>query len=305
MVLAGYNYPIQALAFDPDGATLTAAGYFLQGPRGWEAAVWDVATGRPSASHAEHTEAVRCLAFASGGRALAVAGQDRSLWLWERGAPRGRRLVEHRCPVDALACSGDGGLLAAADAENVVTLWDVAGGRPRVCAQGAAVFVRTLAFSPNGTTLAGGGWHNTVRLWEVATGVELNVLLGHARAVTTLAFSPDGRTLASGDLDGVVKLWDVAGRAAPTTFEETPDKAFLNEIAALAFTPDGRTLAVAIDQSVQMWDVDTGRLMARLEGHEGKVKCVAFSPDGTLLATGSHDRTVRLWNVARSRPTVP
>jgi WD40 repeat protein len=56
---------------------------------------------------------------------------------------------------------------------------------------------------------------------------------------------------------------------------------------------------------VQLWEVDTGRLVARLEGHAGQVNCLAFSPDSTRLASGSYDRTVRLWDVARYGPTRP
>jgi WD40 repeat protein len=52
---------------------------------------------------------------------------------------------------------------------------------------------------------------------------------------------------------------------------------------------------------MQLWDVDTGRLVASLSGHAGKVLCLAYSPDGTLLASGGHDRTVRLWDVTAYR----
>jgi WD40 repeat protein len=76
-------------------------------------------------------------------------------------------------------------------------------------------------------------------------------------------------------------------------------------VVALAFSPDSGTLAVAVDRRVQLWDVRRVHLVASLEGHQGKLKCLVFSPDGVLLASGSSDRTVRLWDVARFRLTGP
>src|SRR5262249_20226155 len=104
---------------------------------------------------------------------------------------------------------------------------------------------------------------------------------------------------------GVVKLWDVATKTEQVTLGAVKDEDFLNEVSALAFSSDGRTLAVAVDRVVRLWDVGTGSLVARLEGHEGKVKCLAFSPDGTRLAPGAYDQMVRLWDVARHRPMQP
>jgi WD40 repeat protein len=294
-ILEGHRFPVQALAFGRDGATLTAAGYLSRDPGGWEVSVWDVGTGHPAQPRTAHAEAVRSLALARGGGTAAIAGQDQSLWLWEISTTRGRRLGEHRCHVEALSLSGDGSLLAAADAEDVVTLWDVADGRPRARCQ--APHALTLAFAPDGKTLAGGGWDHTVRLWDAATGEERGVLRGHTCAVVAVAFSPDGRLLASGDLRGAVTLWDVAARSKRAILEATTEKIFLNEITALTFSPDGQTLALAVDREVQLWDVGTGRPVACLEGHTGKVKCLAFAPDGTRLATGGFDRTVRLWPV--------
>jgi WD40 repeat protein len=119
-----------------------------------------------------------------------------------------------------------------------------------------------------------------------------------------VAFAPDGRTLASGDARGVV-MWDVAARAERGTLKTVADEGILNEVNAVAFSPDGRTLAVAAGREVQLWDVEAGHLVARLEGHEGKVKCLAYAPDGSLLASGGYDRTLRLWDVAPYRPQSP
>jgi WD40 repeat protein len=112
-----------------------------------------------------------------------------------------------------------------------------------------------------------------------------------------VAFSPDGRALASADLDGAVTLWDLAALGERLSLAIPGDR-----VAALAFSPGGGVLAVAVDEDVQLCEAATGRLLARLRGHEGKVMSLAYSPDGKRLASGGHDRTVRLWDVARYRP---
>jgi WD40 repeat protein len=301
-ILEGHQLSVQALAFASDGATLTSAAYALRGSGEWEVAVWDVGSARLVTPCTAYTDAVRCLALAPGGRVLAAAGQDRSLWLWEASSANRQRLGEPRAHVQALAFSEDGAQLAVADFGNILTLWDVASGRSRTFSEGVVGPVAALTFAPNGTVLAGSVNDKTIRLWEVATGMESGVLSGHARVAMALAFAPDGRSLASGDLGGSVKLWDVTTLTERANLEANRDNDMVNEVTALAFSPDGQTLAVAIDRDVQLWDVATGALLTKFHGHQAKVACLAFSPDGTRLASGSYDHTVRLWNVARQRP---
>jgi WD40 repeat protein len=306
VVLEGHRLPVQALAFAPDGATLTSAAFYFEASlTGVEVTDWDAATGQPAAQRTAPLKALRSLAFAPGGRPLAAAVDRQGVWLWDTvGSREPRRLGEHGSPVCSLALSGDGSQLATADLGGVVMLWDVAGGRRQACWKAHAEMVTSLAYAPGGRVLATGGADNTVRLWDVATGGEVGVWAGHARAVTAinLAFSPDGGILAASDSNGVVRLWDVAARTERATLAASPDKSI---DVTVAFAPDGGTLAVAIERTVELWDVAGGRLVTRLAGHTGNVRCLAFSPDGTRLASGGHDRTVRLWNIAGYRPTPP
>jgi WD40 repeat protein len=262
-----------------------------------EVAAWDVETGHPVRQCIEYPDAPLCLAFDRGGRAFAAAGQDRSLWVWETAWPHARRrLGEHGALVFALAYSNDGSQLATIDDKGSVTLWDVVSGRSRSCCMRN---VSALAFAPDGRTLACGEAGCTIRMWDVATGEERAVFRGHTDFVVAVAFCPDGRTLATGDRHGVVKLWDVASKRERATLAASEDEGFRDEVSALLFSPHSGTLAVAVGPVVQLWNVGTSSRVARLEGHTGKVKCLAYSPDGTRLASGGHDRTVRLSHLAR------
>jgi WD40 repeat protein len=130
---------------------------------------------------------------------------------------------------------------------------------------GHTATVRSVAFSPDGTTLASGSKDKTIKLWDVATGTKLRTLSGHEKIVNSVAFSPDGAKLASGsDFPGSIKLWEVASGRELRTLRGHGSGSIIN-------------------------DIDY-----KLDG----INSVAFSPDGTTIASGSQDYTIKLWEVA-------
>jgi hypothetical protein len=109
--------------------------------------------------------------------------------------------------------------------------------------------------------------------------------------VNQVVFSPDGRLLAVASSLGIY-LYD-AETLAEIRFIETDAW-----VLSVAFSPDGRLLASGSgDQTVKLWDVETGQEVRTLSGHTDNVLSVAFSPDGRLLASGSDDQTMKLWDV--------
>jgi len=140
--------------------------------------------------------------------------------------------------------------------------------------------VTSVAFSPDGQILASGSTDETIRLWNVNTGELLETIEGHTDDVTSIAFSPDGQILASGSTDETIRLWNADIMEADIT-EMEAEVLWNLETGA------------QIEQQTE----NTEPLLRILEGHEWEVTSVAFSPDGQILASGSYDETIRLWNV--------
>ena len=214
--------------------------------------------------------------------------------------------------VFAVAFSPGGKLLASADRDGTVRLWNPATGRPVGAPLHASPQqgVHGVAFSPGGTLLASADGDGTVRLWNPATRRPACAPL-HASGPTAarygvraVAFSRDGTLLASGGADGTVRLWNPA-TCRPVGAPLHASAHF--GVNGVAFSPDGTLLASADgDGTVRLWNPATGQPVGAPlgigSGPLGGVFAVAFSPGGTLLASADRDGTVRLWNPATGRP---
>ena len=151
-----------------------------------------------------------------------------------------------------------------------------------------------FAFSEDGNLLASAGEEGRITLVDLTLGEERGTLSGSARgAITELTFSPEGTLLAEvvGD---TVTLWDLASG------EERALLRGPGAITELAFSPEGTTVAgVVADRQLFLWDLSSGAQRWVFTSPRDTLREIAFSPDGTMLASGGVTATqLKLWEVA-------
>jgi WD40 repeat protein len=148
------------------------------------------------------------------------------------------------------------------------------------------------------------GFKGTVHVWEAGSGRRLLTYNGHRTAVKAVAWSPDGSRVASADgynLDeSTVQIWETDSGRCLHTYD-----GHFDDIEALAWSPDGSRVAFAASgydddhthygYTVQVWEADSGRCLLTYDGHFSNINALAWSPDGTRIASGAHNGVVVVW----------
>lgn len=259
--------------------------------------IWDLPSGqcRPLAGHLTWVWSV---AVDSAQQRLATAGGDRTIRIWDLASGQClKTLSGHRAPIYGLAWSADGKTLASCGADAGAKLWDVTTGECLRTFEGHRSWVWSCALAATTPRLFTASNDETVKIWDIHTGECLNTLSGHKERIWTVALSPDDQLIASGSEDYTAKLWD----AATGEFLQTL-KGHTSQVKTVAFAPCGQLIATGgQDCTLKLWNLQ-GECVQTLKGHTSAISSLAFYQGGgqkgtPLLVSGSHDETIRLWDV--------
>jgi WD40 repeat protein len=269
--------PVRTVAYSPDGVRIATAGDDRI------ARIWNASSGQLLLTLKGHTDRIWSLAFSPDGKRLVTGSLDSTAKVWDANNGTAlRTLSGHRDMILSVAFSPNGKLVATASADHTAMLWDVdlgqrdTGGRnvtaPLQELRGHSNFVYAVAFSPDGKFLATGSADHTAKIWQVDSGKELGTFGGSKQddndiEVRSVCFSPDGQRLATAGTDGAVRIWNAAMRSSLVLGGIPLLKVFTN------FTSAPGTRRPALNS-------------------------VAFSPNSDMVAAGSDDGTVQIWEAS-------
>ncbi|MFW9259972.1 protein kinase domain-containing protein [Nostoc sp. CALU 546] len=264
--------------------------------------------------HSGTLSSVNALAISPDCYTLASASDDKNIKLWDLNTKKVlANLSGHSQAVKSVTFSPDGKILATASDDKTIKLWQVETLEEICTLLGHSHAVKSVAFSPDGQILASGSWDKTIKLWDVNTGTEICTITGHQLQVNSVAFSPQGQLLASASYDRTIRLWQISALAGShKELQNRPCYSLLSTLSGhawavltVAFSPDGKILATGSDDNtIKLWDVNTGQLICTLVGHSWSVVAVAFTADGETLLSASCDKTVKLWRVSTAEEIV-
>jgi WD40 repeat protein/transcriptional regulator with XRE-family HTH domain len=243
-----------------------------------------------------HESYVWDAAYSPDGKRIATASEDKTAKIWD--ANSGKLLLTltgHTDVIISVAYSPDGRRIATASWDKTAKIWDANTGQLLLTLIGHTDMLRSIAYSPDGKRLVTTSLDKTAKVWDTFTGEELLTFAAHGEWVSRAAFSPDGKRIASAGYDGNVRVWDA-----------TSGKELLalpvdgNQIFSVTFSPDGTRIASANNDGsnyVNIWDAATGAILFRGNlGHMAGPHDIAFSPDGTFVATIGEDQKVKIWD---------
>ncbi|VFM95427.1 MAG: WD40 repeat [Candidatus Kentron sp. G] len=320
------------LALSPDGRLLVATG-----ERG-TLALFDAETGelmKRLTGHdpqAGNSGSVRAMRFNRAGDLLYSAGDDGQILRWSM--PDGERVGEAwRAPaaVYALALSPDGKILASGGQDDVITLWSTAEGKVIGTLRGKTSSIADcngLEFTPDGR-LVSGGYRGDVGIWELpgvpSTGGKIHpggpeppstggepreIVLPriHTDRVNAVAVDPKGEWLATGGTDKRIVLWRLTqGGADPVRLL----RGHANRVMGLRFVTDvgshgapgnqegsGRLLSASHDNTMRLWDIQSGAVLRIFQGHTAGLWSIALDEARGHIYTAANDGLLRRWPLA-------
>ena len=294
-LLIGHTDLVSSLSITSDGRHAVSGS--------WDGTlrVWELKTGRCLRVLKGHSDIVNTVTLTPDGRYVVSGSNDKTIRLWEPETGRCIRTMKgHAINILSVSISSDGRYAISGGEGETLEFWELGTGSCKSTMRGHTSFVNSVALTPDGRYAVSGGIDRVLRLWEPESGRCMCTMEGHTRAVLSVALTPDGRYAISGSEDKTMRVWELeTGRCVRAMKENIRDGAQGYQqryVYSVNITSDGRyAVSGSVDRRLWVWELETGRCIRTMEGHDRMVHSVALTPDGRYAVSGSRDNTLRLW----------
>lgn len=290
---------ITAIAFSPDGKFLAAGT--VDGMVG----VWAVPTWKQQSLFKASSLLLNGVVFTPDSKELISGGREGLIKVWDPLSGQELRVLPLKLAIYRMALIPGGNNIVSSNTNSGTKIWNFVTGQ--IVAEANVDLPQSLSCSPDGNLIASGHFDPIVRLWNAKSGALLTEIKTHGRLISSLAFTPDSKGLFTGSADKTLNF---------RTVEEVSDAKLIAHntapITHVAFTRDGRRMISGDEaQVIRIHDVDTGRELQKLAGHQPLPRApgedirmlkIAISPVGGYFATAGYDRTVRTWDEKTGKP---
>lgn len=295
---------VHAARFSPVGRLVATAS------EDGTARLWHTETKEELVTAMQHGGPVVMARFSPDGRFLMTAASNHiksphwgeirwaqtHLWETRSGAPA-MPPIRHQNPLAAGAFSPDGNLFATPYQANALRVYRIETLEPTQTIIQHAARITTVAFSPDSKIIASGSFDQSVKVSDSVTGNLLYPPLHHRARVTSIAFSPEGDFLATTSLDGRARIWEVE-----TGHPVTPWILHGGNVLHIAFSHDGSRVLTPGNGTLRIWKWKPAWMQDQLVlNHESSVSDICLSAQGKLLASGSVNGRVRIWDAINGK----
>ncbi len=255
--------------------------------------IWNAGSGSLNASFITGNGKINCLAFTNNNKKIA-AGCGNNLILYDVLSLQTTGSYKiHDDDVTAIDYSFNELLLVTASKDSMVKVWDSANIGLLINLKGHTGPVMTAVFFPDAMKIVSGGKDSTVRIWNLLEKDSTKILRNHKNIVNHLSFSLTGKKLFTGGYDNIINIWN----ADKCEIEKSIKCSGIFN----ALSPEGSKAILSQGENIIILNLDSNYISASLSGHSSSVSAIALSRDYAVAASGSWDRSVKIWNVQDGR----
>jgi WD40 repeat protein len=291
----GHTDRITSVKFSPDG------NCFISASADKTIKLWDLKTGKEIKTFKGHGGEVTSIDCSPDGNYFISGSTDSTIILWDIITGENiKTFIGHKAGVSSVCCSPDGEYFLSCSNDGIIKLWNLP---KRVLLKNFKGSAKYIVFSPNGKyflSLSG----QKIDLWNIKKSriiKEYKEKLGGS-IFTSIAYAPDGNHFIAATRNPKLLLWEIKTGEILKSFKES--NRF--QITSVSYSHDGKHfISSNIDthdgnrNSIKLWSISTGKQVREFNGYHALFEVAAYSPDGNYVISGSEDKIMQLWDVAK------